>query len=56
MRTSVSQDRDFIATIIPGNLLEEAIEFVKNTFDAEDLYGKEYMEEWALDNGFIKED
>ena len=56
MRTSCKQDSDFIKEIIPTSLLEDAIEFIKNNFDAEELYGVEYLNEWALDNGYVRDD
>lgn len=56
MRTSCKQDSDFIKEIIPASFLEDAIEFIKNNFDAEELYGVEYLNEWALDNRYVKDD
>ena len=56
MRTSCKQDSEFIRDIIPASLLEDAIEFIKSNFDAEELYGVEYLSEWALDNGYTKDD
>jgi len=54
--TTTSQDRDFISTIISHSLLEDAIEYIKNNFDAEEIYGKEVLQEWALENDYIKEE
>lgn len=56
MRTSVSQDRAFISSIISQNLLEDAISFITNTYSAEELYGMEYMKLWAEENGYTDEE
>lgn len=56
MRTPSKQDSKFIREIIPQGLLKDAIEFIKSNFEAEDLYGVDLMNEWALDNGYVKDD
>jgi len=56
VRTSHSDDSDFIKHIIDSTVLESAIDFITEKYSAEDLYGKQIMEEWALDNGFVPED
>jgi hypothetical protein len=52
--TSTQQDRAFLSAMFPDNLLEEAIEFIKNSFKPEDIFEKEVLEEWAEDNEYIK--
>lgn len=32
MRTTTSQDRDFISQVISSSLLEDAIDYIKNNF------------------------
>lgn len=56
MRTTSKQDDDFIKELIPKSLLEDAIEFIKSTFEAEEIYGVEYMRLWAEENGYIGDD
>lgn len=56
MRTSVTQDRDFINSVIPSNLLEEAVDYIRYNFSMEDIYGIEALEKWAKENDYIKED
>lgn len=56
MRTSVKQDQDFIKEIIDSSALETAIEFIKNNFSAEEIYGMEHMRLWAEENGYSDED
>lgn len=59
MRTSVQQDRDFISGVISSSLLEDSIEYITKNFEAEEVYGLDYMIEWAKnwaeDNGYIEE-
>lgn len=54
MRTSSTQDNNFIKEVISSCLLEDAIAWITNEFSAEELYGKEVLEEWAEDNDYIK--
>lgn len=53
IRTSAVDDRNFISEVISLSLLEDAINFIVNKYSAEELYGKDVLEEWALENGFI---
>jgi len=54
MRTSASDDKQFISEVIPSSLLEDSIAFIKNKYSAEEIFGKEALEEWADDNGYVK--
>jgi phosphatidate phosphatase PAH1 len=53
MRTSTKDDNDFISEVISPNLLEASIHFIVNKFSAEEIYGRDTLETWALDNGFV---
>ena len=55
MRTSTSEDRDFLDNVLGLNLLGDAVDYIKEKYSAEELYGKDILEDWALDNGFISE-
>ena len=55
MRTSTSEDRDFLDNVLGLNLLLDAIDYIKDKYSAEEIYGKDILEDWALDNGFINE-
>lgn len=55
MRTNTSDDKQFISEVISSSLLEDSIAFIKNKYSPEEIFGKEVMEEWAEDNGYIKE-
>lgn len=59
VRTSVQQDRDFISGVISSSLLEDSIDYITANFEAEEVYGLDYMIEWAKnwaeDNGYTEE-
>lgn len=55
MRTTTSEDKAFIERIIDSNILESAIDFIKDRFSAEEVYGKDTLEIWATSNGFVSE-
>lgn len=56
MTTTVNQDRDFISSVISSYLLEDSLQFIKDTFSAEEIFGKDELDEWALKNGYVKND
>lgn len=56
MRTTVKEDREFLESIISTSLLEDAIDFIKDKYSAEEVYGRDVMEDWALENGFVSID
>ena len=59
MRTSVKQDQDFISGVLPSSLLEDSIDYITANFEAEEVYGLDYMIEWAKnwaeENGYTEE-
>lgn len=55
MKTTVSEDRAFIEHIIDNTILESAIDFIKDRFSAEEVYGKDVLEIWATENGFTSD-
>lgn len=48
--------RRFVADIFHPELLDTAINWIQNNLNPHEVYRKEDLEEWALDNGFIKEE
>ena len=36
--------------------IDEVIEFISNEFSPDDVFSKDALETWALNNGFVKED
>ena len=55
MRTTVKEDREFLESVISTSLLEDAIDFIKDKYPADEVYGRDVIEDWALDNGFVRE-
>lgn len=55
MNTTTSDDRAFIEHIIDNTILESAIDFIKDRFSAEDIYGKDALEIWATENDFTSD-
>lgn len=55
MNTTVSDDKAFIEHIIDNTVLESAIDFIKDRFSAEEVYGKDALEVWATYNGFTSD-
>ena len=50
-----SEGDSFINTILNGqSLLEDAIAHIANNHHPSDVFDKIDLEEWALDNGFIR--
>lgn len=56
IRTSTEDDRNFISEVISSSLLEDSINYIVNRYSAEELYGKDVLESWAADEGYISED
>jgi hypothetical protein len=54
MRTSVADDKAFIDRVIDSSLLETSIDFIIERFTIEDIYGRDALEEWALENEFTR--
>ena len=55
MRTTNKQDAQFIAAMVPNDWLETCADWIASEFSPEDVFGKDAMEEWAKENGYIKE-
>jgi len=55
MATTVTQDRDFIAAVISTSLLEEAIKWIANNLEPEDVFGNDRMKEWSECAGPLSE-
>ena len=54
--TSTRQDSDFIREVISSTLLEQAMQFIADNFEPEDIFEEDVMREWANENGYIKEE
>lgn len=53
--TTFKQDQKFMKDMIPQSFLEDAIDWIKNNMNPEDVFPPSDLEIWAKDSGFIKE-
>jgi len=52
---SYKQEQDFINNIISSDLLENAIDWIKNNLSPDDVFSQKDLESWAEDNKYVKE-
>jgi hypothetical protein len=52
--TTTIQDRQFINAVIGKSLLEEAIQWIRDNMEPEDVFSQEQLEDWAGGCGFAK--
>jgi len=50
MGTTHRQDQDFIADVLPKDLLELAIDWIVHNMEPEDVFGEDRLFEWCKDN------
>lgn len=59
IRTTTSQDKEFINEVLPWNLLEVSMQYIADNFEPEEVFGdkrmKEFAQDWAENNGYIKD-
>jgi hypothetical protein len=53
MGTTYKQDTLFISYLIPKDLLEQAIDWIKDNMEPEDVFSPEALKQWALANDMI---
>ena len=56
MGTTTKQDQDFITQMISDTLLENAIEWISNNLEPEDVFSVKDLEYWAKANGYEQAD
>jgi hypothetical protein len=55
---STNEDRkflEFLADTFNQNLLEDVAQWLGGNLTPEQVFDKERLEQWALDNGFVRE-
>ena len=52
MATSVQQDKNFRDTLIPSNILEDAIQWIQDNMEPEDVFTKDQLNDWATENNY----
>ena len=53
MATTVKQDRDFIDNLISSDMLELAIEWIRDNLEPEDVFTDEQLGQWAVDSDYL---
>jgi hypothetical protein len=51
--TTASQDRQFLTEVVGTRLLEEAIDWIKNNLEPEDVFSDEKLHQWATNNDYV---
>lgn len=52
--TSIYERRNFIKDVIPECLLEDTVFWIKSNMKPEDVFDKDELEEWAIENDFVE--
>lgn len=50
------KEKDFIESVVCSSLLEESVDWIQSNLEPEEVFDKEELEEWAENNGYVKED
>jgi hypothetical protein len=50
MPTTHRQDQSFIAEVVPKDLLEQSLDWIRSNMEPEDVFGEDRLIEWAKDN------
>lgn len=54
--STYKQDREFIASVIGTDLLQNAIDWIASNMSPEDIFTKDQLESWAESNDYKKEE
>ena len=49
-------DQEFIGAVIPSDLLDEAILWIRKNLGPADVFSVEDLNEWAEDAGYVQEE
>lgn len=53
--TTSQQDKNFIYNVIPDDLLEQSIDWIKENLSPEEVFDEKQLEDWAEQNRYKKE-
>lgn len=51
-----TQERKFIEDVVPRDFLAQAIEWAACSLNPEHVFSRHELEEWAEENGFVREE
>lgn len=52
---SWGDNKNFMDSVLGSNVLEDAVEWIKNNLSPEEVFNEDELTQWALETGFIKE-
>ena len=55
MGTNAKQNQAFADCLLPNWPLDEAVHWIQNNLEPEDVFSDEQLEDWAEMNGYVKE-
>ena len=53
MSTTYTQDIQFIKSVVSKDLLENSIEWIASNLNPEDVFSKDDLSDWAIENGYV---
>lgn len=53
---SYLENKAFVDSIFPQYPLDEAIDWIQNNLEPEDVFSDEKLKEWAENSGFVKDE
>jgi hypothetical protein len=56
MKQPAQLHNEFLSKIISNDMLDEARSFVSENYSPEEVYDEMILEEWATNNGFVREE
>lgn len=56
MSLSSKQQEQFISSVISWDLLDYAVEWIGDNLEPEEVFSESSLEEWALNNGFVRDE
>jgi hypothetical protein len=54
--TTTTQDAKFKRDVIPDNALEEAVGWIANNMEPEEVFSDDQLSTWAVHNGYALEE
>ena len=52
-RTSAGQDREFLESVVGSDLLENALSWISENLEPDDIFSTVVLETWAENHGFV---
>lgn len=56
MATTYKQDQAFLESMIDSGFLERALDWISHNMSPEDVFTESALENWADENGYVKEE